>query len=103
MRVARVQLATARAGAADAGLAQHGLGARRAELSLQGTQLRVDHAEVRDLLLHEPAAVLIAAGRLVDETAEVAQRELASAAQKARAAADLATSPGAAASFEVLG
>ena len=46
VRVARVQLAAARAGAADARLAQHGLAARGAELGLEPAQLRVEHAEV---------------------------------------------------------
>ena len=102
-RVAGVQLAAAGARPADARLAEHGLAARRAERVLEPVQLRVERGQPLELLLEHLAAVLLAAAGLVDEAAEVAQRELARAAQEARAAAEPAAAGGHPAALGVLG
>ena len=95
VRVARVQLAAARARAADAGLAQHGLAARRRRARPRARRSSASSAARRWTFSSTSLpAVLLAAVRLVDEAAEVAQRELAGAAQEARAAAQLAAAPG---------
>ena len=102
--VAAVQLAAAGAGAADARLAEHGLAARACRASASIPCSSASSAPSRcHLLLDQLAAVLLAPPGLVDEAAEVAQGELARAAQEPRAAAQPAAAAGHAAALEVLG
>ena len=75
----------------------------RAEGVLEPVQLGVEGGQALQLLLEHLAAVMLAAACLVDDAAEVAQGELACAAQEARAAAEPAAPGGNAAALGVLG